>query len=211
MCAHTQGALLIYDEIYTGFGRTGSWFAFQSAHDEPLRTGEADPAYGQGEACVDGGGCMPLPDLLCLGKALGGGFPISTCQGTPAAMDAWGASKGEALHTQTFLGNPVGCAMALASLRELRAADAPSLARRKGRELRALLRQHGVVGDVRGRGMMLAVSVADPLRAMAALLAEGVIALPCGEGTDFALALVPPLTITHAQMDYVARALARVC
>ena len=56
------------------------------------------------------------PDLLCIGKGMAGGFPISACLGTARVMDAWGASQGEALHTQTFLGNPVGCAMALACI-----------------------------------------------------------------------------------------------
>ena len=79
--AHANGCLVIFDEIYTGFGRTGTPFAFQ---DDSL----------EGER----------PDLLCVGKALGGGFPISACLGTAEVMDAWGGSKGEAIHTQTFLG-----------------------------------------------------------------------------------------------------------
>ena len=53
-------------------------------------------------------------------------------------MDAWGASRGESLHTQTFLGNPLGCAMAVAALRELRRLDAPSLAQRKGAALHGM-------------------------------------------------------------------------
>ena len=85
-----SGALLVLDEIYTGQGRTGRWFAFQ--HEEVL------------------------PDLLCVGKGLAGGFPISVCMGRREVMESWGASTGEALHTQTFLGNPVGCAMALACM-----------------------------------------------------------------------------------------------
>ena len=60
-----------------------------------------------------------VADAVCYGKALGGGFPVSACLGTAEAMDAWGASTGEALHTQTFLGNPLGCAGAIAALRVL--------------------------------------------------------------------------------------------
>src|SRR5208283_979344 len=83
-----QGALLILDEIYTGFGRTGTWFA-----------------------CEHSG---VTPDLVCLGKALTGGFPLSACVGRADIMNtAWPASRGEAIHTSTFLGHPVGCAMAL--------------------------------------------------------------------------------------------------
>ena len=89
------GALLILDEIYTGFGRTGKWFA-----------------------CEHSG---VMPDLICLGKALTGGFPLSACVGRADLMDAaWPASTGEAIHTSTFLGHPVGCAMALAQIAEIR-------------------------------------------------------------------------------------------
>ena len=93
-----HGALLILDEIYTGFGRTGKWFACE-------HTGV-------------------VPDLICLGKALTGGFPLSACVGRADLMDAaWPASRGEAIHTSTFLGNPVGCAMALAQIARNRAAQ----------------------------------------------------------------------------------------
>jgi len=89
-----HGALLILDEIYTGLGRTGRWFACE-------HTGI-------------------VPDLLCLGKALTGGFPLSACVGRADLMDAaWPASSGEAIHTSTFLGHPVGCAMALAQITEI--------------------------------------------------------------------------------------------
>ena len=89
-----QGALLILDEIYTGFGRTGKWFACEHVGI--------------------------VPDLICLGKALTGGFPLSACVGRADLMDAaWPASRGEAIHTSTFLGNPIGCAMALAQIKEI--------------------------------------------------------------------------------------------
>src|SRR6185295_11714911 len=91
-------ALLILDEIYTGFGRTGKWFA-----------------------CEHSG---VVPDLICLGKALTGGFPLSACVGKADVMDAaWPKSQGEAIHTSTFLGHPVGCAMALAQIAEIEKQD----------------------------------------------------------------------------------------
>ncbi len=87
-------ALLVLDEIYTGFGRTGKWFA-----------------------CEHSG---VVPDIIGLGKALTGGFPLSACVGRAEVMDAaWPESRGEAIHTSTFLGHPVGCAMALAQIAEL--------------------------------------------------------------------------------------------
>lgn len=167
---HAAGALLILDEIYTGFGRTGAWFAFQS---EGVR-----------------------PDLLCVGKGLAGGFPLSACLGSAAAMDAWGASAGEALHTQTFLGNPVGCAMALAALDEVERLRLP--ASEMGDWLVMELRSRGLA--VRGRGLLLGVSVPQPLVVSRALLAAGYLALPAGEA-DPVLVLSPPLCITQAQLE----------
>ncbi len=93
--ADEHGALLILDEVYTGFGRTGKWFA-----------------------CEHSG---VVPDVICLGKALTGGFPLSACVGRADVMDAaWPVSSGEAIHTSTYLGHPVGCAMALAQIEELK-------------------------------------------------------------------------------------------
>jgi 4-aminobutyrate aminotransferase-like enzyme len=109
-----QGALLILDEIYTGFGRTGKWFA-----------------------CEHSG---VVPDLICLGKALTGGFPLSVCVGRADLMDAaWPASQGEAIHTSTFLGHPVGCAMALAQLGEIRRRQLPERSAALGEYLLQLL------------------------------------------------------------------------
>ncbi|MEE8148496.1 MAG: aspartate aminotransferase family protein, partial [Longimicrobiales bacterium] len=87
---HAAGSLLIFDEIFTGLGRTGVVF-------EHEREGV-------------------LPDLVCVGKALGGGLPLSACLGSREVMDAWPESGGEALHTSTFLGHPLSCATALAFL-----------------------------------------------------------------------------------------------
>jgi acetylornithine/succinyldiaminopimelate/putrescine aminotransferase len=96
--------LLILDEIYTGFNRTGRLFACE--HFDIT------------------------PDIICLGKALSGGFPISACVGRADIMDAWPRSTGEALHTSTTLGNPLGCAMALASIAEHLKDETRLLARR---------------------------------------------------------------------------------
>ncbi|HXV36591.1 MAG TPA: aspartate aminotransferase family protein, partial [Myxococcota bacterium] len=85
-----EGWLLIADEVYTGFGRTGRWFA-----------------------CEHEG---VTPDLLCVAKGLASGMPISACLGRAELMDAWPRCDGEALRTQTFLGHPPGCAAALASI-----------------------------------------------------------------------------------------------
>src|ERR1041385_1130207 len=105
-----HNALLILDEIYTGFGRTGKWFACEHAHS--------------------------IPDIICIGKALSGGFPISACVGRASIMDrAWPRSTGEAIHTSTFLGNPVGCAMALEQISEIRRGKLVERSARLGRRL----------------------------------------------------------------------------
>jgi acetylornithine/succinyldiaminopimelate/putrescine aminotransferase len=175
--AHAAGALVIHDEIYAGLGRTGSLLA------SPLK-----------------------PDLLCLGKALGGGFPISACLGTAAAMDAWGASTGEAIHTQTFLGNPVGCAMALAALDVIVGDDLPARAASEGAWLaEALLATPGVT-RVTGRGLMLGAHVADAFGVTRRLLARGWLILPTGERGD-ALGFTPPLTISRTLLEGAVAAL----
>jgi len=177
--AHAAGAALIFDEVYTGFGRTGDWFAFQQ---EGVR-----------------------PDLLVLGKGMAGGFPISAALGTAEAMDAWGASQGEALHTQTFLGNPVGCAMALACIGELESV-VPTVTP-KGERLRGVLQQRGYT--VRGRGLMLGIELSDTLAISRALLERGFIILPAGENAEV-LGVTPPLTITDDQLMSFVSALDEV-
>ncbi len=130
--------LLIADEILTGLNRTGSLFACEHSRI--------------------------APDLICLGKGLTGGFPLSACVGRAGIMDAWPPSSGEALHTSTFLGNPLGCAMALASL-TLHAA--PSLAdhvRERGEKMKRALREIRTprIGDIRGSGLLLGMELVKP-------------------------------------------------
>ena len=77
-----------------------------------------------------------LPDLVCLGKALTGGFPLSACVGRADLMDAaWPVSTGEAIHTSTYLGHPVGCAMALAQIAEIKRLKLCERSARRGAEL----------------------------------------------------------------------------
>jgi len=176
--ADASGALLIADEVYTGLGRTGRFLACE--HDGVL------------------------PDVVALGKALGGGFPISACAGRRAVMEAWGASTGEALHTSTHLGNPLGCALALEVLARIERDGLVARAERVGASLLARLR-HGLAAapaviDVRGRGLMIGIELDTAARAdaaVAAALGSGWILL--GEGDDGrVLSLTPPLTIDEA-------------
>jgi len=163
------GAVLVFDEVYTGFGRTGDWFAFEN---ESVR-----------------------PDILVVGKGMAAGFPISAAIGTAEAMDSWGASEGEALHTQTFLGHPVGCAMALACITELETI-LPSVGETSD-WFCGLVKERGY--RVRGRGLMLGIEIDNALSLSRALLREGFIVLPAGEHAEV-LSVTPPLTISDAQL-----------
>lgn len=192
-----QKALLIADEIYTGFGRTGKWFAVEHA----------------GVA----------PDLICLGKALTGGFPLSACVGRADLMDhAWPPSQGEAIHTSTFLGHPVGCAMALAQIAEIKRLDLLTATTRTGnwllKQLQAIKRpgrQWRV--DARGTGLLAGLEIrradgspatAGCLAVIKRMLARGFILLPEGEHANV-ISFTPPLTITRRQLESMLRALNR--
>ena len=179
-----HGALLVLDEIYTGFGRTGKWFA-----------------------CEHSG---VMPDLICLGKALTGGFPLSACVGRADIMNsAWPQSHGEAIHTSTFLGNPVGCAMALAQIAEIEKRELPKHAAELGTfllgELSGIETPTAKVTCVaRGVGLMAGLELILPdgkpatemaLNAIKALLHEGYIFLPEGEHGNV-ISFTPPRTIT---------------
>jgi len=185
-----RGLLLILDEIYTGFGRTGRWFACE-------HTGV-------------------VPDLLVVGKALTGGLPFAACVGTDRVMEAWPPSAGEAIHTSTFLGNPVACAAALASIHTLRDERLVERSAALGEEMRERLahdlREHPCVGEVRGAGMMLGIEMvrdregrtpAPDLvgRAVIECLRAGVLVLGGGIHGNV-LSLSPPFVITESQLAH---------
>jgi len=190
-------ALLILDEIYTGFGRTGRWFA-----------------------CEHSGAA---PDLICLGKALTGGFPLSACVGRADLMDAaWPPSTGEAIHTSTFLGHPVGCAMALAQIREIEARNLTDCSRRLGtfmlQELASLCPPQSALRTWRGLGLLGGLELRNPdgspakqlaLRIIKAMLRRGFILLPEGEHANI-ISFTPPLTIAKRQLKTALDALGEV-
>lgn len=191
-----HGALLVADEVYTGFGRTGHRFACDREE--------------------------VVPDLLCVGKGFSGGMPISACVGARDVMDAWPPSDGEATHTHTFLGHPLSCAAALAALEVI---EEEGLADRAGavgsawrEELGAVAAGHpGVVGDVRGRGLMIGLDLVeegDPRRpagelarrVVVGMLRRGWLVLAGGpEGN--VLSLSPPLTVPPELLARASEAL----
>ncbi len=215
-------AVLILDEIYTGFGRTGQWFA-----------------------CEHWG---VTPDLICLGKALTGGFPLSACVGRAELMDAaWPPSTGEAIHTSTFLGHPVGCAMALAQIGEIKRRQLVGRSAALGLGLLSLLSivenhweserrrepkyfgtrtevrargdarppEHGVSCSARGLGLLagLELRFADgspatepALEIIKMMLHRGFILLPEGEHSNV-ISFTPPLIISERQLRETVRVL----
>lgn len=186
--AHKYGALLIYDEIYTGFGRTGTLFAYEH------------------EGVV--------PDLLVLGKALGGGLPLSACVGD--CLDAWGKSSGEARHTSTFLGHPLACAVGHAAVTEIirRLPEFKNELSNIDLSFKLFLEAYKSKGldtvqpvALRGRGFMRGLWFPAAPAGFAASLSEellqlGYITLPSGPRGDV-LSFTPPLIAKRREFDLV--------
>ncbi len=140
--ADRDGALLWFDEVQTGVGRTGRWFGYQAEQVQP--------------------------DIITLAKGLAGGFPIGACIGLGSA----GSLLGPGQHGNTFGGNPVACATSLAVLDVIQQDDLLTHVTSIGAELAARLRLVDGVIAVRGRGLLLAADIApgtSPLVAAAAL------------------------------------------
>lgn len=170
-----RGALLIIDEIQTGFGRTGRLFACEH--------------YGV------------QPDILCLAKALGGGLPMGAiCLGTQVVESG---RIGKGVHGSTFGGNPLACATALTTLDIIQNEQLPGRAARLGEyaleRLRAI--HSPLIREVRGKGLLIGIELtrrAQPY--LEKLLERGVLALPAGPNV---IRLLPPLVITQEQLAHV--------
>lgn len=164
------GALLIFDEIQTGIGRTGSLWAYEQT---PVR-----------------------PDVLTTAKALGGGLPIGACVTAPRAADV--LERGD--HGSTFAGGAVACAAALAVLDVVDEQSLLRGVRERGAALREALLALDGVREVRGRGLMIGVGLDEGIDAAAVwadLLERGLIVNVPEPGT---LRLLPPLTVDSDQI-----------
>jgi 4-aminobutyrate aminotransferase-like enzyme len=180
------GALLILDEVLTGFARTGRMFACD--HD------------------------AVRPDLLCCGKALGGGLPLAAVIGRVELMRAW-RTGGEALHTGTFVAHPLACAAALATLDVL---DQEALAARAaeiGSKIESSLAPGPSVGAagarLRGRGALWGLEMAtarDAAALVQALRQRGLLLLRGGP-SGCVVELLPPLVISDEQLTFALAAL----
>jgi len=190
------GVLLIFDEIFTGLGRSGVVFESEIAG--------------------------VIPDLICLGKALGGGLPLSACLGSRSVMEAWPETQGEAIHTSTFLGHPLSCATALSFLDVLRSEGLVLRSAKKGQyllaSLRASLGSSCHISEVRGRGLLVGIELCtktgDPWKGQGGRVArqalkEGLIVLPAGRYGEV-VELAPAATITEKQIDFAVRCLSEI-
>ncbi len=182
--ARANGIVFVADEIQTGFCRTGDWFA-----------------------CDHEG---VIPDLITTAKGIAGGLPLAAVTGRAEIMDAVhvGGLGG------TYGGNPVACAAALGSIAEMREGDLNATARRIGEvmvpRLQSLAERTGRIGDVRGRGAMIAVEVVVPGTSEAdaastaavarACHAAGVVVLTAGTYGNV-LRFLPPLSMPEHLLD----------
>jgi 4-aminobutyrate aminotransferase-like enzyme len=183
--ARGAGALTVADEIWTGLGRAGKWLCSSEL----------------------------APDLVCLGKGLGGGLPISACVGRGDAMRAW-SREPEVVHTSTFAGAPLACVTALATLDVLSRGGLVSRSAELGQTwlaaLRAALADVPGVVEVRGAGLMIGVDLGERPGAaaelMQLLLERGYIVSTGGEQRDVVV-LTPPLVIVESLLHAFVPAL----
>ncbi|RIK35991.1 MAG: aspartate aminotransferase family protein [Chloroflexi bacterium] len=178
-----RGTLLIIDEIQTGFGRTGKWFGHQHFELEP--------------------------DILCMAKGIGGGFPMGAIAYTGQVQ----AALFPGAHGSTFGGNPLACAAGLAALQVYHEEQLIDRSARMGEHLRQRLGEalagRTVVREIRGLGLMIAIELREKVGPYLKALMEdhGVIALPAGPNV---LRLLPPLVISEQESEQGVRAIADV-
>lgn len=194
------GILLILDEVQSGVGRTGTMWAF-----------EQECLPNPSGACATCGRMQPagcIPDILATAKGLGGGVPIGAIVARKEFTSLWEPGS----HGNTFGGNALACAAAnevLDLVHQELAANAARVGAHLMRGLRDLQQRYEVIGDVRGRGLMIGIEFVkdretrEPARALAQRVMEeafrrGLLILTCGAST---IRLCPPLVLTEAQVD----------
>ncbi len=186
--------LLVLDEIYTGWNRTGKLFACEHSN--------------------------VVPDIIIVGKALSGFFPLSACVGRSDIMSAWPESNGEALHTSTFLGNPVGCAAAIVAIEEHMKAETTTKVKSAGVFLGEALKgiKSPRIGGIRSAGLLAGLDIIQPgdreqppdpdgaRKIVNRSLQDGLILLAGGaEGNT--LSFSPPFGISREEISWAAERL----
>jgi 4-aminobutyrate aminotransferase len=182
--ADRHGALLVFDEVQTGFGRTGEWFAAQT--------------YGV------------TPDVIGMAKGIANGFPVSAIAASPDLMAKWPTGG----HGTTFGGNPIACAAGCAVIDTIESdgllARGRELGARATHRLKALEAEVPEVAEVRGPGLMIGIEFADPAtraplgdvarHVVAAAEDEGLVLIECqAEGN--VIRLIPPLVTSDEELD----------
>lgn len=167
--------LMMVDEIQTGMCRTGEWFAFQHSDLKP--------------------------DVMTLAKALGNGVPIGACLAGGKAASVLGAGK----HGSTFGGNPLACRAALAVIDVMEQAQLAQAATTMGQyfveQFQAQLADQSGVTDIRGKGMMIGVQLANDCGELVAQALEKGVLINVTAGN--VIRLLPPLTLTQSEADQI--------
>ena len=173
--ATRHDALLIFDEVQTGLGRTGKLFAYEHSG--------------------------VIPDVMTLAKSLGGALPIGATIAAPAYSDVLGPG----MHGSTFGGGPVACAAGVAVMRELTAEGFLASVETKGEYMRSLLgklQDDGLITEVRGMGLMLAIELAEPLAAEIVTQALGQ-KIILNNTSDRTIRFLPPLVVEEGMLEAV--------
>ena len=174
--------ILVMDEIQTGFGRSGKMFAYEHYN--------------------------VVPDILVVGKAMAGGFPMAAVMGKEEIMTSWGVG----LHTSTFGGNPLGCAASIAIIDTLKNGvikNAEIMGNYLIKRLNEIKNDFEIIGDVRGRGLFVGIELVsdkkkpatqETSKIIGACRKNGLILLPCGRYNNV-IRLIPPLIIKKEEID----------
>ncbi|WP_209123333.1 aspartate aminotransferase family protein [Alkalihalobacillus sp. BA299] len=176
--------LLIFDEVQTGFGRTGHWFAAETFD--------------------------VTPDIMAIAKGIASGLPLSATVANHRLMQQWPLGS----HGTTFGGNPIACAAALATLEVMKEEDLLRNTREVGayarEKLEALKQKHDLIGSIRSVGLMIGIEIINPrtgepdgeavLRILDLALQEGVLFYLCGNEGEV-IRMIPPLSVTKEQVD----------
>lgn len=176
--------LLVFDEVQTGFGRTGDWFAAQTFD--------------------------VTPDIMAIAKGIASGLPLSATVANHKLMQQWPLGS----HGTTFGGNPIACSAALATLEVIKEEKLLENARDMGvyarEQLEELKEKHGIIGNIRSVGLMIGIEIINEktnqpdgeavLRILELALKEGVLFYLCGNEGEV-IRMIPPLSVTKEQID----------
>ncbi|WP_301336205.1 aspartate aminotransferase family protein [Fictibacillus arsenicus] len=180
-----HGILLIFDEVQTGFGRTGEWFAAQTFD--------------------------VIPDIMAIAKGIASGLPLSATVASKELMKQWPLGS----HGTTFGGNPIACEAALATIAVLKEEKLVENSKNMGayayERLQVLQQESPVIGSIRALGLMIGIEIVDPLTGkpdgnglmtiLDKCLEKGVLFYLCGNHGEV-IRMIPPLTVNKEQIDY---------